>query len=322
MKIINNPLQSEIQGAAHSLKNGQLVVFPTETVYGLGADATNEAAVGRIYSAKSRPKDHPLIVHIYSSNKMKDWSSDIPDYAYELASKYWPGPLTLILKRSCMANNYLTGGSDYVGLRVPAHPIALKLLEEFELLGGDGIAAPSANRFGAVSPTNLEAAFSEIGNQLEYNDVLINGGDCSIGIESTIVSCMNSTPIILRPGAITNRMISSVLKINLEDGNFYEEINRSGSYKKHYSPRAKVSLNTKPREGEGLIAMKNIATPKNVTRLLAPNNLEEFARGIYEALRLGDKLELSVINVYLPDSEGIGVALLDRLKKASHQSPF
>ena len=176
MELINNPTLDEIKKAAKALKDGHLVAFPTETVYGLGADATNEEAVSRIYSVKGRPKDHPLIVHISSINQLSNWARDIPECAIKLAKEFWPGPMTLILKRSDLAKDFITGGQDNVGLRIPNQPVALALLSEFESLGGLGIAAPSANRFGAVSPTSSNDVVDELGEYFQSEDLILNGG--------------------------------------------------------------------------------------------------------------------------------------------------
>jgi L-threonylcarbamoyladenylate synthase len=196
MEIINNPTQVDIVKAAKALIDGQLVVFPTETVYGLGADATNKKAVSRIYSVKSRPENHPLIVHISSINQLDKWVANIPDYAIKLATEFWPGPITLILKRSELAKDFITGGQDNVGLRVPDHSIALALITEFEKLGGFGIGAPSANRFGAVSPTTIEAVELELGGYLQAEDLILDGGLSEIGVESTIINCTKEYPVV------------------------------------------------------------------------------------------------------------------------------
>jgi len=316
MELINNPTLDEIKKAAKALNDGHLVAFPTETVYGLGADATNEEAVSRIYSVKGRPNDHPLIVHISSINQLSNWARDIPEYAIKLAKEFWPGPMTLILKRSDLAKDFITGEQDNVGLRVPNQPVALALLSEFEKLGGLGIAAPSANRFGAVSPTSSNDVVDELGEYFQSEDLILNGGSCSVGIESTIINCLGDSPSILRPGAITHEMISSALgneKLNaIRSGN----IRASGNLDKHYSPKAKILINNYPKKGEGLIALDNIETPEGVERLLAPATLEEYAVGLYEALRLGDKLNLSVINIYTSELIGLGVAINDRINKA------
>ena len=182
MHIISNCTQEAINKAAQALIDGHLVAFPTETVYGLGADANNSKAVARIYEVKARPTDHPLIVHISSINQISKWARDIPDYAITLARKFWPGPMTLILKRSYLAKNFITGGQENVGLRVPNHSLALALLTQIESLGGEGVAAPSANRFGAVSPTTSLAVDEEIGKNLNQEDLILDGGACSIGL--------------------------------------------------------------------------------------------------------------------------------------------
>ena len=316
MQIINNPTQVDIKKAAQSLKEGHLVAFPTETVYGLGADATNEKAVSRIYSVKARPTDHPLIVHISSINQLGKWAIDIPEYAIKLAEEFWPGPMTLILKRSEITKDFITGDQENVGVRVPSHPVALAILSEFEKLGGLGVAAPSANRFGAVSPTNSEAVVDELGKYLGSNDLIINGSNCLVGIESTIISCLGDKPSIMRPGAITFEIISEVLGNKNLNMSIKIEIKAPGNLDKHYSPRAKILINDKPKKGEGLIALNNIETPEGVIRLLAPNNLKAFAEGLYEAFRKGDKLNLKVVSIYAPENTGLGVAINDRIIKA------
>ena len=182
MEFISNCTADAISNAAKALIDGHLVAFPTETVYGLGADATNEKAVSRIYSVKGRPSDHPLIVHISSMNKLDQWAIDIPDYAIKLAREFWPGPMTLILPRTDLAKDFITGGQNNVGIRVPAQPIALALLKKFEELGGQGVAAPSANRFGAVSPTTARAVEEELGSFFDKNDLVLDGGPCLVGI--------------------------------------------------------------------------------------------------------------------------------------------
>ena len=316
MENISNPTQDEIKKAAQALMDGHLVAFPTETVYGLGADAKNEKAVSRVYSVKARPIDHPLIVHISSINQLGKWAINIPEYAIKLAEEFWPGPMTLILKRSEIAKNFITGGQENIGVRVPLDPIALALLTQFEKIGGLGIAAPSANRFGAVSPTSANAVIDELGEYLQSNDIILNGGNCSVGIESTIINCLDDSPSIIRPGAITHEMIFEALDNREINSILNNSIKVSGNLDKHYSPKAKILINKYPKKGEGLIALNNKETPEGVERLLAPSNLEEYAGGLYEALRLGDKLNLAVINIYSPDFIGLGVAINDRINKA------
>jgi L-threonylcarbamoyladenylate synthase len=316
MEIISNPTQTEIENAAQALKDGHLVAFPTETVYGLGADATNENAVSRVYSVKGRPTEHPLIVHISSINQLGKWAIDIPEYAIKLAKEFWPGPMTLILKRSEMAKDFITGTQENVGVRVPSHSVALALISEFEKLGGLGVAAPSANRFGKVSPTSITDVLEDLGKYFEEVDQILDGGRSLVGIESTIISCLSDLPSIIRPGAITFEMISKVIENTNLINNLNVVIKAPGNLAKHYSPRAKISINSKPKKGEGLIALNKIKTPEGVKRLLSPINDEEFAKGIYEALRQGDKLNLAVINVYTPENTGLGVAINDRISRA------
>jgi L-threonylcarbamoyladenylate synthase len=317
MEIISNCTQDVIEKAAKALTDGQLVAFPTETVYGLGADATNEKAGSRIYSVKGRPTDHPLIVHISSINQLEKWAIDIQEYAIKLARDFWPGPMTLILKRSKLAKDFITGGQSNVGLRVPSQPIALALLTEFEKNGGLGIAAPSANRFGAVSPTTASDVSEELEIYLNRDDLILDGGQCSVGLESTIIDCTGPVPIILRPGAITNEMVSTSINI---DGNRSEEksnIRVSGALESHYSPKAKVFTNLPPSPGDGFIAMNDIPTPSGVIRLASPISIEEYAKDFYSALRLGDKKGLKKINVIQPEGSGLAEAIRDRLNKAA-----
>jgi L-threonylcarbamoyladenylate synthase len=317
MEIISNPTEDEIKRAAKVLKDGHLVAFPTETVYGLGADANNENAVARIYSAKGRPSDHPLIVHVSSMSQLEKWAINIPDFALKLAEAFWPGPMTLILNRSALANNLVTGGQKSVGLRIPSDPICRALLNEFEKMGGQGVAAPSANRFGAVSPTNVLAVVEELGEQLLNSDLLLDGGQCQIGLESTIFDCTRSIPYLLRPGAITKNMISAIgVQATMQSKNELDA-KVSGSLDSHYSPKAKVILNSIPSAGDGFMAMSGIPTPKGVIRLASPKSIEEFAEKLYVTLRQADHLELKTISVRLPPNSELGEAVIDRLMKAS-----
>ena len=319
MHIISNCTQEAINKAAQALIDGHLVAFPTETVYGLGADANNSKAVARIYEVKARPTDHPLIVHISSINQISKWARDIPDYAITLARKFWPGPMTLILKRSDLAKNFITGGQENVGLRVPNHSLALALLTQFESLGGEGVAAPSANRFGAVSPTTSLAVDEEIGRNLKEEDLILDGGACIIGLESTIIDCTEKSPSILRPGAITFEMVEKSIGGKIDANTSTKSMKASGLLAKHYSPKAKVRLDTPAKPGEGFIAMANIPTPFGATRLAAPINVEDFARVLYEALRNGDRANLTTINILSPDGEGLAESIRDRIIKSSNR---
>jgi L-threonylcarbamoyladenylate synthase len=207
---------SQVENAL-ALKNGALVAFPTETVYGLGADASNEKAVARIYEVKGRPQDHPLILHIASMNDITYWAEEVSDYAIALARSFWPGPMTLIFKRSDAAKDFVTGGQDTVGLRVPDHSLALGLLQECKKIGVHAIAAPSANRFGHVSPTTAVAVQEEIGAYLSAQDLILDGGAAQVGLESTIIDCTGDAPRILRPGAITKAMIEEATGLKVSE---------------------------------------------------------------------------------------------------------
>jgi L-threonylcarbamoyladenylate synthase len=304
--------------AAKHLIAGDLVAFPTETVYGLGADASNSAAVARIYSVKGRPNDHPLIVHIASMDRMGDWASDVPEYAIALARNFWPGPMTLVLKRSELAGDFVTGGQDTVGVRVPDHVVALALLEAFEKAGGMGVAAPSANRFGHVSPTTAAAVVEELADYLSKDDLVLDGGACAVGVESTIIDCTGLLPRVLRPGAISTAMIEEVTGLNTVSIDGADAIRVSGSLENHYAPAARVLLCEVPIEGQGFIAHKNIETPSGVIRLASPGNDEEFAQILYSALRKADAQGLSEVVVIQPIGAGIAVAIRDRLIRASN----
>lgn len=307
-----------IKDAAQSLDAGHLVAFPTETVYGLGADATNEKAVSQIYKAKGRPADHPLIVHIASIDAMGEWAEDIKEYAINLARDFWPGPMTLVFNRSDLAKDFITGNQNTVGLRVPNQPIALALLKEFEKLGGKGIAAPSANRFGAVSPTTAKAVKEELENYLDQgNDVILDGGPCQVGVESTIIDCTSDTPQILRLGAITKEMIAESTGLLVVDEPT-TDIRVSGSLESHYSPNANVVLDAQPQSGEGFIAMDSIETPPGAIRLAAPSSIEGFAREMYSALRFADAQGLTKVCVIQPEGDGLAAAIRDRLKRAAN----
>ena len=298
------------------------MVFPTETVYGIGADACNSEAVSRIFEVKGRPKDHPLIVHIASRVAMFDWASDIPEYSYSLARDFWPGPMTLIFKRSSLAGDFITGGQETVALRVPNHPIALDLLETFERFGGKGIAAPSANRFGNVSPTNAQAVLADLDQFMADADQILDGGQCEVGVESTIIDCTREFPRILRPGLVTSELISMSTDLSVVDSAYISPkgatIRFSGSHKSHYSPIARVVLDEKPFPGSGLIAYQSIPTPIGVHRLASPKTNEEYAQILYESLRDADAKGLSTVFAHLPTGGGIAIAIRDRLQRAAY----
>jgi L-threonylcarbamoyladenylate synthase len=271
--------------------------------------------VSRIYSVKGRPVGHPLIVHISSINKLDQWATDIPDYAIQLAREFWPGPMTLILSRTDLAKDFITGGQNNVGLRVPNQPIALALLKRFEELGGQGIAAPSANRFGAVSPTTADAVDEELGTYLSKVDLVIDGGACDIGLESTIIDCTGIAPRVLRPGAVTKDMIEAVTGSLVGDNE--HAIRVPGMLENHYSPKAKVAINSDAKPGEGFIALSSVPTPNGALRLGSIDTTEQFAHNIYELLRMGDSKGLTKISVILPTVGDLSDAIKDRMTKAS-----
>ena len=323
-QFLSNCSADALAVAAQALMDGSLVAFPTETVYGLGADATNAAAVARIYEVKGRPSDHPLIVHIADLKYLDQWISDIPEYGIALARNFWPGPMTLILRRSELAKDFVTGGQDTVGVRVPDNSLALGLLEAFHKLDGAGIAAPSANRFGQVSPTTAEAVQEELGNYLSDTDLVLDGGPSEVGVESTIIDCTGELLRILRPGAVTIEMIeeASGLKVldsteKKSDDFKQEDIRVSGSLENHYAPKAKVFLDQQPVDGSGFIAFESINTPDGVIRLAAPESIEEFARVLYSALREGDHQKLDSIYIDQPTGLGLAIAIRDRLSRSA-----
>jgi L-threonylcarbamoyladenylate synthase len=319
--ILSNCTADTIRDAAAALQAGHLVAFPTETVYGLGADARNADAVKRIYQVKGRPADHPLIVHISSINQVEKWAVEVPDYAIALARNFWPGPMTLIFKRSEIADDFITGGQDTVGLRVPSDPLALALIAEFERISDSAIAAPSANRFGNVSPTTAQAVSSELSDYLAEEDLILDGGACTVGVESTIIDCTGNRPRILRPGAITEEMIAEATGYSITSEVRNEdlpEIRVSGSLDNHYSPLATVLLDQPPIAGQGFIALADIPTPEGVIRLASPKDNEEFAHVLYQSLRAADEKGLQNVVVMKPHGNAIAIAIRDRLTRAAN----
>ena len=317
-QFISQCTSDALMQAATTLLQGNLVAFPTETVYGLGADALNKQAIARIYETKGRPSDHPLIVHLHSMQVMGPWVEDVPEFAIALARDFWPGPMTLIFRRSTLAQDFITGGQDTVGIRIPNHVVALSLLEAFHNLGGRGVAAPSANRFGHVSPTTAQAVSDELSEYLGTEDQILDGGACAVGVESTIIDCTGGSPRILRPGGITVEMIKeSTGMAPLIPTDTKEEIRVSGSLEKHYAPAAQVILDITPTTGQGFIALNELVTPEGVIRLAAPTNTDEFARDLYAALRKADEMGLAEVVVAQPQGDGLAIAIRDRLERAS-----
>ncbi len=314
--FLSSCASNQIRDAAIALKAGHLVAFPTETVYGLGADARNPVAVKRIYEVKGRPSDHPLIIHISSINQMQKWTSEVPDYAISLARTFWPGPLTLILKRSDLVQDFISGGQDTVGLRVPSDSVALALISEFESISDSAIAAPSANRFGQVSPTSSQDVQDELGLYLSNVDSILDGGTSRIGIESTIVDCTNQHPIILRSGFITKEDIESTLGIDEVQLKSTSAIKFSGSFEKHYAPKCRVILESLEGENSGFFALSDIPTPPGMTRLGSPSSVDEFARRLYSTFRIADHQGFKILVVIPPKGSGLSRAINVRLEKA------
>ncbi len=305
------------------LREGGLVAFPTETVYGLGADATNADALARLYAVKGRPTDHPVIVHLSVQASLDDWAQKISPSAHTLAAAFWPGPLTLVLRAAARVSRRATGGLDTVGLRVPSHPMARDLLDEF----GGGVAAPSANRFGRVSPTTAAGVHADLGNDV---DLILDGGVCAVGVESTIVDCTGTEARVLRPGAVTIEEITEVLGASPLIGG---STRAPGTLASHYAPTATVELVTRPElaarahalvtQGRkiGVIARNTDidlpAMPPAAVTLATVTSVENFAHGLYAALRKADQVGVDVVLAVLPPEAGIGAAVADRLGRAA-----
>jgi L-threonylcarbamoyladenylate synthase len=315
--------KSDILHATDVLRRGGLVGMPTETVYGLAADAENPAAVLRIFAAKGRPSFHPLIVHIASSASLDEWAVEVPESARELADRFWPGPLTMILRRSERVPSVVTGDLASVGLRVPSHPVARALLAEF----GGGLAAPSANRFGRVSPTTAEHVREELGDRV---DLVLEGGACEIGLESTIVDLTTAAPTLLRFGAVTPAELQEIVPtLNLHPG--LDSTHCSGRLESHYAPRAAVEigaltdLHQRISESSEAVAILSACQPEAVASHVVwfpmPKISADYARCLYSKLREVDRLGLSRAVVVLPEQIGIGLAIADRMHKAAAPRP-
>jgi len=304
-------ISHSIEEAVAVLKRGDLVAIPTETVYGLAADASSESAVTRIYEVKGRPLDHPVIVHISGAQSLGKWAASAPSWAHLLIEAYWPGPLTLVLPRAKGVGDWITGGQETIGLRSPNHLIALEVIRQ----SGLGIAAPSANRFGGVSPTSAQAVLEDLGPYLTPSrDLILDGGQCKVGVESTIVDATSAQPRILRLGAITREDIEAITDLQVVDGG--AEIRAPGTLASHYSPRAKVHLQM-VSDAQGFIALSEIPTPEGLIRLATPGDVFEYAHVLYEALRRADALGLASIVAVAPEGDGIAAAIHDRLQRAA-----
>jgi L-threonylcarbamoyladenylate synthase len=309
-------MKSEILRAAEILQAGGLVAFPTETVYGLGADASNERAVARLYAVKARPPDHPVIVHFESAERAFTWANQVPQTARKLAERFWPGPLSLILKRSNLAKDFVTGGQDTVGLRVPSHPVAHDLLKVFQ----GGIAAPSANRFGLVSPTTAAHVREDLGSEV---DLVLEGGASEVGIESAIVDLSAGSAVLLRPGAISREDLEQVLKAKVKAAGLSSP-RHAGGLERHYAPRTPARLvptHDLDKEIEKLrqrVAVLAFSRPDERVNywLRMPRNPEGYARRLYAALRELDTAGCDTILVEAPPEATEWAAVRDRLQRA------
>jgi L-threonylcarbamoyladenylate synthase len=312
---------TDVSVAVAALTQGKLCAIPTETVYGLAANALDASAVARVFEAKERPADHPLIVHVASAGDVAQWITNLPHWAITLTQQVWPGPLTIVGSRTDLASDDVTGGQDTVAVRVPSHPIAQQVLNKLKANGVLGLVAPSANRFGHVSPTTSEHVTADLGQYLDaHQDLILEGGECEVGLESTIVLAIDEFPLILRPGAITADDIFRITGVAIsESSNAVPRV--SGALDSHYSPTAKVVLITDlakiDQTNAGLLALADFITPSGVNRLAAPRNLEEYAHQLYAALRFGDDLKLETIYVVPPSGNGLAQAINDRLQRAA-----
>ncbi len=314
-----------IAHAVDVLRRGGLVAMPTETVYGLAADAGNESAVRAIFAAKGRPADHPVIVHIPDASAMRWWAVDVPAAAETLAAAFWPGPLTLVLKRGPAVSDLITGGQDTVGLRCPAHPWARALLQAF----GGGVAAPSANRFGRISPTTAQHVVEDLGLKPGGAvDMVLDGGACPVGIESTIVDLSGPTPRLLRPGVVTRQQLEDVLGVPVESSAVGAP-RVSGALEKHYAPRTPLELVPVGRVAERVAATAPRAVavlapdwavraaPNLRLHLLAADRPSEYARTLYDNLRRLDASGAVHLIIAEPPQGPDWEAVRDRLKRAS-----
>jgi len=323
-----NPTEVDYQLAVELLRAGELVAFPTETVYGLGADASNPAAVAKIFAAKGRPADHPLIVHLAGHDAVDHWADQVPAVAWELMETFWPGPLTLILKKQAWVPDAVTGGQDTVGLRVPGHPVALELLRRFAAVAGEhaGIAAPSANRFGRISPTTAAHVQEELGDRVS---LILDGGPCTVGIESTIVDCSGDEPVVLRPGHISPAHLEAVFGRRLPILTAAGAPRVSGSLAAHYAPQTPMRLiaserlldflNAQRHKGDRCGVIAHSQPPQagmpHLWKLLAADPVG-YAHGLYAALREMDHAGVALIVVEALPETPEWVAVTDRLRRA------
>ena len=315
--------QAVLAQAVTILKKGGLVAFPTETVYGLGADASHVLALNKVFQAKKRPKNHPLILHIGHIDVLSQWVVDVPTEAQKLIQAFWPGPLTLILEKAAWVPEELTGGQNTIGVRMPSHPIALALLQQF----GNGLAAPSANQFGHVSPTNAAAVHEELGDAV---DLILDGGDCEVGIESTIIDGRRSPVKILRPGMITAREIAALMPLEAV-ADICQRPRVSGSHDAHYAPRTPtmlIDLNNamveqllKSRSTFVLLTWSKQKIPSSIPQVAMPDEPKAYARILYKTLREIDHQDVDKIYIEDVPHEEAWVAIRDRLRRASYTCP-
>ena len=314
-------ITNDIALATSTIASGKLCAIPTETVYGLAANALDESAVARVFEAKERPADHPLIVHVASTEDANDWITELPKWAIELTKVVWPGPLTIVGPRTKLASDCVTGGQDTVAVRVPSHPIAQELLRQLKARGVNGLVAPSANRFGHVSPTSAAHVAADLGEYLDANgDLILDGGDCQVGVESTIVLATDSQPVVLRPGAVTAADIKRITGVDVSEA-ATNAPRVSGALDSHYSPTAQVVLingaETEFENNAGFLALAQTPTPTGLVRLASPETVEDFAHELYSSLRAGDDLMLNTIYVVPPTGDGLAQAINDRLNRAA-----
>lgn len=311
------PTQQDIARAAQALAAGELAAFPTETVYGLGADAMNPSAVAKIFVLKGRPSNHPLIVHLAAGADVARWAAHVPPYARALMQAFWPGPLTLVLRKTATVPHAVTGGQDTVGLRCPSHSVAQALLAEFAKLGSGGVAAPSANRFGHVSPTTAQHVRDEFGAQ---TPLLLDGGACEVGIESTIIDCTGDAPVLLRPGQISRAQIAQACGLPVMDRH-QESPRASGTLPAHYQPVTRVVLvenaaTLANSRSTALFAQRQPAQYPGEFRA-APAQPASYAQVLYATLRQLDQLSLDTIFIVPPPHTPEWEAVLDRLERCA-----
>ncbi|MCG0065215.1 MULTISPECIES: L-threonylcarbamoyladenylate synthase [Streptomyces] len=318
---------NDIEKAAGVLRAGGLVALPTETVYGLGANAEDPAAVARIFQVKGRPPSHPLIVHIGGAEQLDDWVQDVPATARLLAEHFWPGPLTLVLRRGPRVPLEATGGLETVAVRVPDHPVALALLSAF----GGGVTAPSANRFGSVSPTTADHVRAELGDAVDF---VLDGGPCEVGVESTIVDATGDVPTILRPGGVTREDLEAVLGFPLAVP-ATSRVRVPGQHPSHYAPRARVVLVepekvvAEAEQAQELGHRVGVFLPPSLSGVpvrahavvTVPGAMSAYAQGLYGFLRELDRQGCDLIVASLPVEEGLGLAIANRLRRAAGPRP-